>query len=116
MPEHWRKFRSLISHPCPCPAADVQAVSPNSKIPAIVDYDTVDGKPQTVFESGVGLPTSGVQGVHPPPFPPPYRSHSMLQLASNRLHSWLSGGGVWAPQVRGHPALPRAEDWPILAR
>jgi hypothetical protein len=40
----------------------------------------------------------------------------MLQLASNRLHSWLSGGGVWAPQVRGHPALPRAEDWPILAR
>ena len=30
-------------------------VSPNSKIPAIVDHDTADGEPQTVFESGAIL-------------------------------------------------------------
>ena len=33
----------------------VAQVSPNSKIPAIVDHDTADGEPQTVFESGAIL-------------------------------------------------------------
>jgi len=31
------------------------AFSPNNRIPAIIDHDTADGKPQTVFESGAIL-------------------------------------------------------------
>ena len=31
------------------------AFSPNNRMPAIIDFDTPDGKPQTVFESGAIL-------------------------------------------------------------
>lgn len=36
-------------------AAEFLALSPNARVPAIVDHDTLDGKPLSIFESGAIL-------------------------------------------------------------
>jgi len=53
------------------------AINPNSKIPAIVDHDTPDGEPLTVFESGAIL-VYLADKTNSPLLPTHYRDRSVV--------------------------------------